>query len=79
MALRLFVFIALRSYIASAVRLNIIGPMEGQAMQFRLTPHAEEVCRRYAHLGLDDVAQTAPILDILQGAHDRLYSRLFQT
>ena len=26
-----------------------------------------------------DAAQTAPILDVLQSAHDRLYSRLFQS
>jgi urease accessory protein UreF len=25
------------------------------------------------------VAQTAPVLDILQAGHDRLYSRLFQS
>ena len=26
-----------------------------------------------------DLAQTAPVVDVLQGAHDRLYSRLFQS
>ena len=30
-------------------------------------------------LTLDDIAQTSPLLDIWQGAQDRLYSRLFQS
>ena len=30
-------------------------------------------------LPLTDVAQTAPIVDLVQGTHDRLYSRLFQS
>ena len=28
---------------------------------------------------LDDIAQTAPLLELWQGAQDRLYSRLFQS
>jgi urease accessory protein UreF len=30
-------------------------------------------------LTLDDLVQTAPLLDVWQGAQDRLYSRLFQS
>jgi urease accessory protein UreF len=30
-------------------------------------------------LSLDDLAQTTPLLDVWQGAQDRLYSRLFQS
>ena len=78
-AIRLFVFMHLRSVIAAAVRLNIVGPMEGQAIQFQLSSQAEAVAQRGATLGLDHLAQTAPLLDLWQGAHDRLYSRLFQT
>lgn len=78
-AIRLFVFMHLRSVIAAAVRLNIVGPMEGQAIQFQLSSHAEAVAQRGATLGLDHLAQTAPLFDLWQGAHDRLYSRLFQT
>jgi urease accessory protein UreF len=37
------------------------------------------VARRCADLTLDDLAQTAPVIDLVQGAHDRLYSRLFQS
>jgi urease accessory protein len=78
-AIRLFVFMHLRSAIAAAVRLNIVGPMEGQAIQFQLAGQAEAVAQRGATLTLGDLAQTAPLLDLWQGAQDRLYSRLFQS
>ena len=32
-----------------------------------------------AGLAPEEICQTAPIVDLLQGAHDRLYSRLFQS
>jgi len=78
-AVRLFVFNHLRGLIAAAVRLNIVGPMEGQAIQFQLGGQAEAVVQRGATLTLDDLAQTTPLLDLWQGAQDRLYSRLFQS
>jgi urease accessory protein len=77
--LRLFVFNFLRSLIAAAIRLNIVGPMEAQSLQHDLSSPAEEVLQRSLHLTLDDLAQTAPLLDLWQGAQDRLYSRLFQS
>ena len=78
-AARLYFFGHLRGVFAAAVRLGIIGPMEAQAWQHRLAPRAEEVLVRCLPLGLDDLAQTAPLLEIWQGAQDRLYSRLFQS
>jgi urease accessory protein len=78
-ALRLFFFNQLRSAFAAAVRLNIIGPMEAQILQQRLSVKAEEILIRCSALTLDDLAQTSPLLDLWQGAQDRLYSRLFQS
>ena len=78
-SLRLFVFMQLRGVVAAAVRLNIVGPMEGQGIQCDLGDEAEAAVRRGALLGLEDLAQTAPLLDLWQGAQDRLYSRLFQS
>ncbi len=79
MAARLFVFTQLRGSISAAVRLNIIGPGEGQAIQRRLTDAAESAARRFGLVALEDVAQTAPLFDLWQGTQDRLYSRLFQS
>ena len=75
----MFFFNHLRSVLAAAVRLNIIGPMEAQMLQHRLTPKAEEIRTRCESLTLDQIAQTAPLLDLWQAAQDRLYSRLFQS
>ena len=77
--LRMFVFNHLRSGLAAAVRLNIVGPMEAQKLQHQLARLAEDVVQRGLTLTLNDLAQTAPLLDLWQGAQDRLYSRLFQT
>jgi urease accessory protein len=76
---RLFFFNHLRSIMAAAVRLNIVGPMEAQGLQHQLTSTAEAVLRTCESLTLDDIAQTSPLLDLWQGAQDRLYSRLFQS
>ena len=78
-ALRLFFFNHLRAVLAAAVRLNIVGPMEAQVLQHRLSSLAVEMAARSATFTLADLAQTAPLLDLWQGAQDRLYSRLFQS
>src|SRR5258706_207895 len=67
---RMFFFNHLRSVLAAAVRLNIVGPMEAQMLQHRLSRHAEEVMARGEALTLDDLAQTAPLLDLWQGTQD---------
>jgi len=78
-AIRLFFFNHLRGVMAAAVRLNLVGPMEAQLLQHRLNATAENVLKKCESLTLDDIAQTAPLLDVWQGAQDRLYSRLFQS
>ena len=76
---RLFVFTQLRGWISAAVRLGIIGPMEGQSIQSKLSTAAAQTAAQFGKVALDDIAQTAPLLDLFQGAQDRLYSRLFQS
>jgi urease accessory protein len=76
---RMFLFWHLRGWLAGAVRLGVVGPLEAQATQSGLGIYAEEVLDRCADLNLDDISQTAPLLDLWQGSQDRLYSRLFQS
>ena len=76
---RLFLFCSLRSLISSAVRLGIVGPMEAQALQITQYKRAQELVDDAIALPHQDAAMTAPILDIMQGMQDRLYSRLFQS
>jgi len=78
-AVRLFLFMTLRGLISAAVRLGIVGPMQAQAVQWRLTPAAEALVAPALASTPDDAAQTAPMLDLMQGTQDRLYSRLFQS
>jgi urease accessory protein len=76
---RMFFCNQLRSVLTAAVRLNIVGPMEAQILMHRLSAKAETVLQACQRLTLDEMAQTAPLLDLWQGAQDRLYSRLFQS
>ncbi|HTA30703.1 MAG TPA: urease accessory UreF family protein [Candidatus Cybelea sp.] len=78
-AARLFFFLHLRGLIAAAIRLGIVGPMEGQALQHRLSPVAGEILAQCEGLPVEEAAQTAPLLEIWQATQDRLYSRLFQS
>ena len=78
-AAELFLFQGLRGLVAAAVRLGIAGPMEGQSLQHRLALRAREMLSLTEKRTVDEVASVAPLLEIWQGGHDRLYSRLFQT
>jgi urease accessory protein len=78
-AQRVAIFGAARAVLTAAVRLGIAGSFEAQRMQHGGAWWLEEVARRCGSLTSDDLAQTAPVIDILQGGHDRLYSRLFQS
>ncbi len=72
-------FTAARGVLSAAVRLGVAGSYDAQRLQSECAAWSATVLARYADVGVADLAQTAPIIDILQGAHDRLYSRLFQS
>lgn len=79
LAVRLFLFLNVRSVLAGAVRLGIVGPMAAQAIQAGLSQATERVAGACSGFCLADASQVAPVLDLWHGTHDRLYSRLFQT
>ena len=76
---RLMLFVTARSVFSAAVRLGIVGSYEAQRLQYEAGRDIDDVLSRCADLDEDGLAQAAPIVDVLQGAHDRLYSRLFQS
>ncbi|MDC3952445.1 urease accessory protein UreF [Polyangium jinanense] len=78
-AQRLFLFLHLRGLVSSAVRLSLLGPLEAQALQHRLTGSVLAVLSRHAMRGEEDLTTTAPLVDLFQGHQDRLYSRLFSS
>jgi urease accessory protein len=78
-ALQIFLYTLLRDLVSAAVRLNIIGPHAGQRLIVELSTELQQAVERSGELELEDIAQTAPLVEILQVNHDRLYSRLFQS
>jgi urease accessory protein len=75
---RLFLHASLRGVTSAAVRLGALGPAEAQRLCSALHPVLEDVAA-CAHGEVERAAQISPLADLLQGAHDRLYSRLFQS
>jgi urease accessory protein len=59
------------------VRLGVIGPLQAQGLQLRMSAPAAVLAARCGQIPLQETTQTAPVADLLQGAQDRLYSRLF--
>ena len=78
-AQRIVLYGAARGVLSAAVRLGVTGSYDAQRLQSAVGFWSAGVAARYADTDEHDLAQTAPIIDVLQGAHDRLYSRLFQS
>ena len=76
---RVVLFTAARGVLSAAVRLGITGSYDAQRLQSESAAFSAAVLARYRDAGPTDLAHVAPIVDVLQGAHDRLYSRLFQS
>jgi urease accessory protein len=72
---KMALFIHARSLLSSAIRLNIIGPYESLKMMTELKDQVNELLAEAS----DESIQTSPLLDIYQGMHDQLYSRLFHS
>lgn len=78
-AARLFLFLQLRGWVGAAIRLGIVGPLEGQGIQRQLGATLEAARLVGMELRPEQAFQTAPLLELSQTQHDRLYSRLFQS
>jgi urease accessory protein len=78
-AQRLVLYLTSRGVVSAAVRLGVIGSYEGIRLQTAMAPEIDRLIERCGHLSPLDITQTAPVVDICQTTHDRLYSRLFQS
>jgi urease accessory protein len=76
---RAVLYAAARGVVSAAVRLGVAGSYEAQRLLFECVPTLEAVASRCRDWSEADLAQTEPVLDLLQAAHARLYSRLFQS
>ena len=78
-AQRAVLYGAARGILSAAVRLGIVGSYRAQRMQHEASASLDATLEQCRGLPPEEICQTAPVIDLLQGAHDRLYSRLFQS
>ena len=78
-ARELVMYTALRSALSAAVRLGVVGPLRAQHVLLRAAPVAARALAETDGLGPDDACSAAPMVELAQAAHDRLYARLFQS
>ena len=76
---RLYLYLVIRGVLSAAVRLGIVGSIHAQRLQAESRDDIERVLGRCCTLGDTELAQPSPLLDLFQGTHDRLYSRLFHS
>ncbi|KAJ1801122.1 hypothetical protein LPJ59_000547 [Coemansia sp. RSA 2399] len=86
---QLFLFQFVRQLFSAAVRLNLVGPLRAQTLQCDMQPFVSNLLKQWSHVevsmgGIEDVfgesaVYTEPILELYQGMHDRLYSRIFNS
>ena len=74
----LHLFCIVRDQISAAVRLGLLGPMEGQRIQQEGFTHCTRIRNKAASLCYHDATRTTPALEIAQACHPLLYSKLFQ-
>lgn len=72
-----FLFCQVRGLISAAVRLGVIGSRQAQKVQSNLSVHRDKWLSISLQTPLEDIAQTAPLIEMLQAQHEKLYSRLF--
>jgi urease accessory protein len=74
-----FLFVTIRNVVSASIKLGLTGPYRALEIQARVAKHIDRVIADCSALGPHDIAQTAPLIDLFQSTHDRLYSRLFQS
>ncbi|XP_010498640.1 PREDICTED: urease accessory protein F [Camelina sativa] len=74
---RAYLFVTLRDVVSAATRLNLVGPMGASVMQHRIAIVAETILEKWMDREAGEACQTSPLLDVVQGCHGYLFSRLF--
>ncbi|KAJ1761863.1 hypothetical protein LPJ58_000938 [Coemansia sp. RSA 1591] len=86
---QLFMFQFVRQIFSAAIRLNLVGPLRAQALQCDMQLAASDLLEQHARLRVafdspedvfgESAVYTEPVLELYQGMHDRLYSRIFNS
>ncbi len=82
----MFLYTTARDMVNAAVRMNLIGPLEGGRLTNDLCNVVEELISQRilsqllnGDIKADFAHQICPLIEILSNAHDRLYTRLFNS
>ena len=78
-ARQLAMYCALRSAMSAAVRLGVIGPLRAQRLLLEVAPIADRALAGTRTLTAGQACTISPLVELAQAAHDRLYTRLFQS
>ncbi|KAI7833884.1 hypothetical protein BX661DRAFT_222680 [Kickxella alabastrina] len=86
---QLFMFQFVRQVFSAAIRLNLVGPLRAQMLSCDMQRLVSSLLDHHAHrrVELDSIEDlfgesavyTEPVLELYQGMHDRLYSRIFNS
>ncbi|KAJ1722546.1 hypothetical protein LPJ53_003043 [Coemansia erecta] len=86
---QVFLFQFVRQVFSAAVRLNLVGPLRAQTLTCDAQQLVSSLLEQHGHRRVafdseDDVfgesaVYTEPMLELFQGMHDRLYSRIFNS
>lgn len=72
-------YTALRSAVSATVRLGVLGPLRAQRVLLDAMAVGHRALADTAALRAADACSTAPLVELAQASHDRLYTRLFQS
>jgi urease accessory protein len=78
-ARRLAMYCALRSAVSAAIRLGVVGPLRAQRLLLETAPIADRALTATRTLVAGQARTISALVEIAQSAHDRLYTRLFQS
>lgn len=76
---QVFLFGGVRAALSALVRLGSLGPLASQRILCNLRPVVVRAQCETAHVLPATAASISPLIELCQGAHDRLYSRIFQS
>ncbi|EFX02645.1 urease accessory protein [Grosmannia clavigera kw1407] len=76
-----FVFAHVRALVSAAVRASLMGPYQAQRLlaSERVRVLVAAAVRRSWAVAVEAAGQTAPVVDLLMGRHELLYSRIFNS
>lgn len=76
-AMTTFLFSTIRTIVASAVRLDRVGPIEAQAIQAVIQKLIPDVIHKSKQQPSDEACLVYPHIDIIQNTHDTMFTKLF--